>query len=171
MTRVEFGLRAVGIQETIMDISVDKIRELIVEVRRLDVKEADSDPDTGSNAIDDGNVDMLSSSDGEDASEHEFRGLVAGLNSDERADVLALLYVGRGDFPAAEWNDALALARERDSHPAHLGNYLVGTPNLPDLLSEGLAALGGSPEDDGSNPADETADDTVEVRHLPQAHR
>ncbi len=42
-----------------MDLSVDKIRSMIVEARRLDVKEGDTDPDSGSNPIDDGQTDVL----------------------------------------------------------------------------------------------------------------
>jgi hypothetical protein len=149
-----------------MEIAIDKIRALIVEARRLDVKEANSDPDSGSNATDDGNTDVLTSSNRDDASEKEFRGLIAGMNADERADILALLYVGRGDFGPDEWEDAVALARDRDGQSGHLGNYLVGTPNLPDLLDEGLATMGDSFEDDGDNPASEDGDDRVEVHHL-----
>jgi hypothetical protein len=144
-----------------LSLGLDKIRALILEARRLDVKEADTDPDSGSDAIDDGDLDLLSSSDGDDASEHEFRGMVAGLNIDERADLLALLYIGRGDFGPDEWADARSLAAERDAESRHLGNYLVGTPNLPDLLDEGLNSLGFSFEDDG--PV-ETEDDEVEIR-------
>lgn len=43
-----------------MDISIDKIRSLILEARRIDVKEGDTDPDSGSNPIDDGEIDVLS---------------------------------------------------------------------------------------------------------------
>lgn len=134
-----------------MSLALDKIREMILEARRLEVKEGDTDPDSGSDAIDDGDVGMLSSSDDEDATEHEFRGMVAGLNVDERADLLALVYIGRGDFSASEWSEARDLAAERDADNPHLGNYLVGTPNLADLLDEGLAALGLSLEDDNEN--------------------
>jgi hypothetical protein len=131
-----------------MSLALDKIRELVLEARRLDVKEGDTDPDSGSDAIDDGDIGMLSSSDDEDGSEHEFRGMVAGLNVDERADLLALIYIGRGDFGADEWAEARELATERDADNPHLGNYLVGTPNLADLLDEGLSALGFNLEDD-----------------------
>ncbi len=152
-----------------MDIAIDKVRELILEARRLDVKEGGSDPDSGSNAIDDNEIDVLASGHG-DASEREFRGIIAGLNVDERADILALLYIGRGDFSADEWDDAVALARDRDAEAGHLANYLIGTPNLPDLLDEGFAAIGDSFEDEGDKPADESvdesADNTVEIHHL-----
>jgi Protein of unknown function (DUF3775) len=107
---------------------------------------------------------MLSPSNRDDAAEHEFRGMIAGMNVDERADLLALLYLGRGDFTVQEWDDAVSLARQRDSQALHLGNYLVGTPNLPDLLGEGLAALGFSADDEDGDTGE---DETVEIRHVP----
>ena len=157
-----------------MDIAIDKVRELILEARRLDVKESDTDPDSGSNPIDDGATDVLTSStsdEGEDGTEREFRGLVAAMNEDERADLLALLYIGRGDFDADEWEDAVALAKERDEDSRHLGNYLVGTPNLADLLEEGLAAFGDGVEDTGETGIDETEADVAESRRLQRVGR
>ena len=140
-----------------MDIAIDKIRSLIVEARRIDVKEADTDPDSGSNPIDDGETDVLTSSEadeGADATELEFRGMIDGMNEDERADILALVYVGRGDFDIDEWDDAVALAKDRDSaSKGDTASYLLGIPNLGDLLDEGLAAHGDSLEDDGKPPA------------------
>ncbi len=144
-----------------MDIAIDKVRALIVEARRLEVKEGDTDPDSGSNAIDDGQTDVLTSSTMDDGVEREFRGMIAGMNEDERADVLALMYVGRGDFEADEWSEALELAKERDSSSGHLVNYLIGTPNFADLLDEGFTAIGDSFEDTGENPAPDP-DDTMQ---------
>ena len=157
-----------------MDIALDKVRELILEARRLDVKEADTDPDSGSNPIDDGATDVLTSSEGDegtDGTEREFRGLIAAMNEDERADLLALLYIGRGDFDADEWEDAVAQAHERDAAEGHLANYLIGTPNLADLLDEGLAAFGDGVEDTGESPMDETGEDMAETRRLKRVGR
>ena len=157
-----------------MDIALDKVRELILEARRLDVKEADTDPDSGSNPIDDGATDVLTSSESEespDGVEREFRGLIAAMNEDERANLLALIYIGRGDFGADEWDDAVALGKERDTAEGHLANYLIGTPNLADLLEEGLAAFGDGVEDTGETPADETGEDMAETRRLQRVGR
>ena len=152
-----------------MDIAIDKVRTLILEARRLDVKEANTDPNSGSNASDDGNADMLTSSNRDDGTEREFRGMISGMNEDERADILALLYIGRGDFDMDEWDDAVALGRERDAASGHTANYLIGTPNLPDLLDEGLAAHGDSFEDIGFDPAGEDGDNEVEIHHIKKA--
>lgn len=151
-----------------MDIAIDKVRTLILEARRIAVKEGNSDPDSGSNPTDDGNADVLTSS-GQDGTGREFAGLVAGMNADERADLLALLYIGRGDFEAGDWTDAVKLARERDAESGHLARYLAGIPNLADLLEEGLATQGVDLVDDeaealGAGEGDKA--NVVEIRHF-----
>jgi hypothetical protein len=124
-----------------MDIALDKVCELIIRARAIDVKEGVTDPDSGSNPIDDGSTDILTSGT-EDATEEEVREFLAGLNDDERFDLVALTWIGRGDFEPEEWGAALKLAREREA--LSTADYLLGIPNLGDLLDEGLAATGRS---------------------------
>jgi hypothetical protein len=127
-----------------MDIALDKVCEIILRARAVDVKEQDTDPDSGSNPTDDANVDTLTANP-DDATEEELREVIMGLNEDERHDLIALVYVGRGDMEAEEWPDAVRLARERENRGSlSTADYLLGIPNLPDLLDEGLAALGRS---------------------------
>lgn len=125
-----------------MDIAVDKVCEIILRMRAIDVKESDTDPDSGSNPTDDGSADMLAEG-SDDATEEEVREVIGGLNDDERAELVALVYLGRGDMEAEEWNDAVRLARERDgASRGNTASYLIGIPNVGDLLDEGLDALG-----------------------------
>lgn len=125
-----------------MDIAVEKVCELILRMRAIDVKEGVTDPDSGSNPIDDGAADVLTAS-SDDATEEEVREVIAGLNDDERAELVALVYLGRGDLEPEEWNEAVRLARERDgSAGGSAADYLIGIPNVADLLDEGLDALG-----------------------------
>lgn len=122
-----------------MDIAVDKVCELILRAREIDVKDGVTDPDSGSNAIDDGSTDVLTSAPG-DSTEEQVREFIEGLNDDERHDLVAITWIGRGDFEAEEWASARREARERES--LSTADYLLGIPNLGDLLDEGLAALG-----------------------------
>lgn len=124
-----------------MDIAVDKVCELILRAREIDVKEGITDPDSGSNPIDDGSTDVLTGAPG-DSTEEQVREFLAGLNDDERHDLVAITWIGRGDFEAEEWPDALREARERET--GSTADYLLGIPNLGDLLDEGLATLGRS---------------------------
>ena len=69
-----------------MDIALDKVTEIILRLRAVEVKEGVTDPDSGSNPTDDGSIDILTSGT-DDATEQEIRSMIAGLNEDERADL------------------------------------------------------------------------------------
>lgn len=80
-----------------------------------------------------------------DATRDELREALEDLDDDQKAEVLAVLWLGRGDYDAAGWDDALsdaASARTRRET-----RYLMETPGLGDLLAEGLSQLGVSEED------------------------
>lgn len=124
-----------------MDIALDKVCELILRAREVDVKEGLTDEDSGSNPIDDGSTDVLTS-DPDDSTEEQIREFLAGLNDDERHDLVAITWIGRGDYEPEDWAEARTTARERES--LSTADYLLGIPNLGDLLDEGLAALGRS---------------------------
>jgi Protein of unknown function (DUF3775) len=124
-----------------MDIALDKGCELILRARAVDVKEGQTDPASGSNPIDDGSADVLTSAP-DDMTESEVREMIEGLNEDERHDLIALVYIGRGDFEPEEWGAAVRFAREReDASRLSTSDWLLGIPNLADLLDEGLAAM------------------------------
>ena len=55
------------------------------------------------------------------------------------------MWLGRGDFDAESWPDALRQAR--DTMSGTEADYLLGTPLLADYLAEGANALGLSLED------------------------
>jgi hypothetical protein len=70
----------------------------------------------------------------------ELRQLIADLNVDEIAELIALAWIGRGDFDASEWAEAVAAARERGTR--RVADYLLGMPMLGDWLEDGLEAIG-----------------------------
>ncbi len=128
-----------------MDIAIDKVTETVLRLRAIEVKEGATDPDSGSNPTDDGATDVLVAGT-DDATEQEVRSMIAGLNEDERADLLALLYVGRGDMEPEEWKEAVRFAREREQAGEGAASELLGSPDAGDLLEEGLERMGVSPE-------------------------
>src|SRR4051812_25797344 len=104
-----------------MDIALDKVCSLIRQARLFDVKEGISDPDSGSNPADDNQIDTLEPTP-DDPTEGEIRSFVTGLNVDEQANLVALVWLGRGDFDPEEWDDAVNQARER--HENATATYL-----------------------------------------------
>lgn len=76
----------------------------------------------------------------------ELREFLEGLNADETAALVALMWIGRETFLPDEWAEAIQTARdERGDRPE---DYLLAEPQLADFLEEGMEALGLSPEEE-----------------------
>lgn len=129
-----------------IDLEVDPVTVcfLIARARAFDVKVPAADRDTVSQPDEDEMHDVLEDY-GDDPVAEEIREAIDDLNEDEQVELVALTWVGRGDFSVEEWTDAVTAARERHSGPTSA--YLLGMPLLGDLLEEGFTALGYSCED------------------------
>ena len=126
-----------------LGINPDKVCHIIAKARQFDAKEDMSDPDSGSNASDDGMADVLEDLPvDDDATQQEIVEFIQSLDEDERINLVALAWVGRGTYDLTEWQDALAQAREE--HSKRTAEYLLGLPLLGDYLHDGLAAFGES---------------------------
>lgn len=122
-----------------LNMSPEKICYVIVKAREFEVPEDVVEEDPGSDAVDDGFRGVLAAYP-DDPTYQELKAFLDGLNEDEQAEMVALVWLGRGDYDAGAWQRAVADARERHTGPSTA--YLLGTPLLPDLLEEGLNALG-----------------------------
>jgi hypothetical protein len=74
----------------------------------------------------------------------EFKATMEDLEPDQQQEVVALMWVGREEFDAAEWDAAVAEARAEWTE--NTAEYLIAHPQLADYLREGLDALGYSCE-------------------------
>lgn len=119
-----------------LNLPLDKVSFIILKAREYDVKEEDSDPDEGSNPIDDGQTDVLTS-DSEDPAREELLGAIRALNDDERIRLVALAWIGRGTYSLEEWREAVDTARSE--HSRRTAEYLLSLPLLGDYLEDGLA--------------------------------
>lgn len=75
-----------------------------------------------------------------DSTADQFKTVVDDLEPDQQQTIVALMWLGRGDFSLEEWDDALETAVE--SWNGQTAEYLIATPQLGDYLSEGLAMHG-----------------------------
>ena len=123
-------------REPHLDIASDKLAFIILKAREYDVKESDSDPDEGSNPTDDGNTDVLIDKD-DDPVREELLGAIRDLPDEERFQLVALAWLGRGTYELSEWKTALETAR--GEHRKRTAEYLLGLPLLGDYLEDGLA--------------------------------
>ena len=121
-------------------ISLEKLAYIVEKAREFDA-EVPIDPDaaTGSDPADDDERQVLLDTP-DNPSEQELHDAIDGLNTDEREELLALVWVGRGDFDARGWPEALQ--QVRDTGAAGDTDELVRTPLLADYLEAGLDALG-----------------------------
>ncbi|MGE0746226.1 MAG: DUF3775 domain-containing protein [Rhodospirillales bacterium] len=120
-------------------ISLESVCFIVVKAREFGAKVAPPDDDPASNASDDGAAAILADYD-DDPTYQELRSAIEALDEGGRAELVALLWVGRGDFDASEWDEALEEARAHRTAPT--ADYLIGTPLLADCIEEGLAAFG-----------------------------
>lgn len=127
-----------------LTIPMETLAFIIVKAREFDAEAPPVDVASGSNAADDHEVDILEDS-RNNPTRAELRGALRALNSDEMDEILAQMWLGRGDFSKEEWSDALAQAREQRN--ARNPEYLIGTPLLAEYLEDALSELGLSIED------------------------
>jgi len=125
-----------------LTVSPETVFFIIVKAREFDEQVAPSDPDSGSNPTDDREVDVLEE-EADNPVVQELRAAFERLNIDEQLDLLALTWLGRGEF--GTFAEARKEAEGLDE--VHAGRYLIGTPLLGDYLEEALSQLGISLED------------------------
>lgn len=75
-----------------------------------------------------------------DWAEAELNAFMDALNEDEKVSLVALAWVGRGAFDAADFGEAMATARAEATTPTV--DYLMGMPHLAENLEAGLEAMG-----------------------------
>ena len=143
-------------QEPSLNLPLDKVSFIILKAREYDVKESDSDPDEGSNAIDDGQTDVLADKI-DDPVREELLGAIRGLNDDERMRLVALAWLGRGTYDLDEWKEAIATAKTE--HSRRTAEYLLTLPLLGDYLEDGLAMFDEGVVDDSDTREGLNAED------------
>jgi hypothetical protein len=118
---------------------LDQLAWIIVKARAFDEEVPPDELESGSNATDDSAMAALEAGRNNPV-QAELVAALEDLNEDEIVELLALVWLGRGDYAAGQWRQALADAA--DTRNAGAVAYLAGTPNLGDLLEQGLAELG-----------------------------
>ena len=128
----------------VLTISPEKVFFIIVKAREFDAKDPVTDPNDGSNPTDDGEAAVLEDH-RDDPTVQEIIGFIRAMSVDEQIDLVALAWLGRDDYTAADW----ASVREEAAaaHNKRTATYLLGMPQLGDFLEEGLSLLGYSVEE------------------------
>jgi hypothetical protein len=127
-----------------LGISPEKVCYIIAKARQFEAKDVVTDPDSGSNPVDDGMVSVLEDQP-DDPVYEELTAFIGALDEDEQIDLIALTWLGRGDASVDEWDDLRSEAAR--THSKRAVAYLLGLPLLPEHLEEGLSQFGRSCED------------------------
>jgi len=122
-----------------LSISSEKVCYLIVKAREFDVQDVDTELESGSNPSDDRMIDVLEES-SDNPVRQEIRVFIAELGEEEKADLIGLMRLGRGDGTLGEWS-AMRDEGLRE-HAGRVTLYLMGEPLLSDYLEEGLSQFG-----------------------------
>jgi len=127
-----------------LTIPLEKLAYIVTKAREFDAEVPPVDEESGSNPADDAERDVLEFG-ANNPTYQELTDAIDSLSDWERVELLALTWLGRGDYTKEEWTEVLEEARR--VHDASETQYLVGTPLLADYLEEGLSQLGYSLED------------------------
>ena len=123
---------------------LEKLAFIIIKAREYDAEVSPVDDESGSNPSDDAERDVLEETP-ENPTYQELVDAINGLSDAQRVELLALTWLGRGDYSKEDWREALREARR--VHDEREAGYLVGTPLLASYLEEGLSQLGYSIDD------------------------
>ena len=121
-----------------LSLNPEFMRSLILKLRAVMAQEGLVSPDSGSNASDDEGPATLQDSP-DNMTRDEVTAQIDDLEPDQQAELVALMWIGRGDMEPEEWEEALAMAVERQDGPT--ARYLLSHPHVADHFDEGLDLL------------------------------
>jgi hypothetical protein len=122
-----------------MDLNPETVHFLIDKAREFHVKEEVTIPEEPLSPSDDWARQILADH-ADDPTYQEIKATIDDLEPDQQVSLVALMWIGRGDYGSDEWESAFESAGE--SWNPRTAEYLIGTPLLADYLLEGLGALG-----------------------------
>lgn len=119
-----------------LNLDTETICDLLDKARQFQVKEEVSFPEV----TDDMDSFYVLADHQDDAVYQETIEYINNLRPDQQATLVALMYLGRGDYTQDEWEDALNFAQEEITE--HTGEYLLSRPMVADDIERGLNMLG-----------------------------
>lgn len=122
-----------------IELNPENVRFVIQKARAFQTEEGDGADDAAAD-FDDLEALAREGADEEDLSQDEMTAAIRDLEPDQQICLVALMWLGRGDYDIDDWDGALDDARA--AFNARTAEYLIGTPLLADYLEEGLQLHG-----------------------------
>ncbi|KTD71125.1 MULTISPECIES: DUF3775 domain-containing protein [Legionella] len=124
-----------------LNIDTETIRDLLDKARQFQAKEEVSFPEV----TEEMDAFYVLADYQNDPVYQETVEYIDNLRLDQQATLVALMYLGRGDYTQDEWEDAFNFAQEEMTD--HTGEYLLSRPTVADDISRGLNMLGIAPNE------------------------
>ena len=128
-----------------LDLNSETVRFIIDKAHQFHVQEAVTIPEEALSPSDDWARQMLAAH-GDDPTFLELKSTIDDLEPDQQVSLVALMWVGRGDFEIDDWPAALEAAG--DAWNERTAEYLIGTTLVSDYLEAGLALFDEAGEDE-----------------------
>ncbi len=122
-----------------LDLNPETVCFIIDKAKEFHAKEEVVIPEEPTNPSDDWALQVLADHE-DDLTYQEFKAAVDDLEPDQQATLVALTWVGRGDYSEDEWDAAFSDATA--GWTQRTAEYLMAKPMLADYLTEGLSLLG-----------------------------
>jgi len=129
-----------------LKVRLETLCYIIAKAREFQAKEQVVFPDDFSSSGDDWALQVLADH-ADDMSLQEIKAAVEDLSPEQQAELVALMWLGRGDYALDEWEEASAEALDQYLDNENTTEYLLAHPMVSDDLEEGLIAHGYSCED------------------------
>lgn len=122
-----------------LNISSETVCNIIQRARQFHVKEQVVIPEIPNSPTDDWALQMLADHAG-DLNFQEVVLIINDLEPDQKTTLVALMWLGKGDYGLDNWQAALKDAA--DSLTDHTAAYLMGHPLVADYLQDALSQHG-----------------------------
>jgi len=123
-----------------LNINPDTVCFIIAKAREFQAKEGVVIPeDIPDSPSDNWAMQILADHDN-DHTLDEIQGAINDLDDDALVELVALMWLGRGDYTIDEW--ATAVSDAVDERSDHTAKYLLAHPQVAFYLEEGLAEHG-----------------------------
>jgi hypothetical protein len=120
----------------LLNVNTGIICDIILRAKQFQTKENVSFPEM----TDEMDSSYVLADYADDLVYQEVVSAINNLSPAQQATLVALMYLGRGDYIQEEWEDALKIATEEWTN--HTGEYLLSRPSMPEDIERGLNLLG-----------------------------
>lgn len=122
-----------------LSVNPETICFIIDKAHEFHAKEAVVIPEVPNSPADDWGRQILA----DHIDDHSYQEMAYAINDlepDQAAEVLSLMWLGRGDYEPDEWRNAVQDAK--DMWDLHTVSNMIATPLVADYLAEGLELMG-----------------------------